>query len=130
MKKIMMVFAFLLTVMSMDAQTYKYKTTAFAYKTLGNHGWSRWTDWEQSSMLVVINADRDVITVYSQDPQEYDIIDYQGEERDSNGKSIRYLCVNEDGLRCNIRLRKQYDGSIQLYVDFNDVMWVYSLTER
>ena len=130
MKKIMMVFAFLLTVMSMDAQTYKFKTTAFAYKTLGHYGWSRWTDWEQSSMLVVINADRDVITVYSQDPQEYDIIDYQGEERDSNGKSIRYLCVNEDGLRCNIRLRKQYDGSIQLYVDFNDVMWVYSLTER
>ena len=82
------------------------------------------------SMLVVINADRDVITVYSQDPQEYDIIDYEGEERDINGKSIRYLCVNEDGLRCNIRLRKQDDGSIQLYVDFSDAMWVYSLTER
>ncbi len=120
MRKIMMVFAFLLAVTGTDAQTYKFKTTAFAYKTLGSYGWSRWTDWERTSMLVVINADRDVITVYSQDPQEYDIVDYQGEETDSNGKSIRYLCV----------LRKQYDGSIQLYVDFNNIMWVYSLTDR
>ncbi len=130
MKKMMMVIAFLFTVMSMNAQTYKFKTTAVAYKELGRNGWTKWTDWYRTEMLVVISNDRDVISIYSETPQEYDILEYQGEENDRNGRSYKYLCVNEDGLKCGIRLRAQRDGSRQLYVDFNNAMWVYDLRER
>lgn len=130
MKKIMMVFAFLFAVLGTNAQTYKFKTYAFAYKQLASFGWTDWTDWQQSEMLVVISLDRGVINVYSRDTQEYDIVEYEGEERDREGNSMKFLCVNEDGLRCNIRLRTQNDGNRQLYVDFSDVMWVYGLTER
>ncbi len=130
MKKMMMVIAFLFTVMSMNAQTYKFKTTAVAYKEMGRYGWTKWTDWYRTEMLVVINTDRDVISIYSDSPQEYDILEYQGEENDRNGKSKKFFCVNEDGLKCFIRLRAQHDGSFQLYVDFNNAMWVYDLRER
>lgn len=128
-----MMILFCLSSVTTDAQTYKYQTTSFAYKTY-DYQWKRWTewsDWENSSMLVVISLDREVISIYSQSIQEYDIVEYQGEERDSDGgESVKFLCVNEDGLRCNIRLRTQRDGQRQLYVDFSDMMWVYSIVDR
>jgi len=130
MKKIMMALALLIAAVSVNAETYKFKTNAFALKQRTNYGWTEWSDWEHSDMLVVINSDRDVINVYSQSTQEYDIVEYLGEEKDRDGRSVKFLCVNEDGLRCHIRLRIQNDGSEQLYVDFNDVMWVYSMVER
>ena len=46
------------------------------------------------------------------------------------GTTISYRCVDDDGLRCGIRLRVQADGSLQLYVDYNDAMWVYGLRKR
>ena len=49
--------------------------------------------------------------------QEYDIIDYIGKEEDNDGgTSIKYKCVDQDGLRCHIRLRALSDGTAQLYV--------------
>lgn len=130
MKKMMMVIAFLFIVMSMSAQTYKFKTTSFAYKAMGKYGWTQWTNWERTEMLVVISLDRKVITVYSNTPQEYDIVEYLGEKTDSNSESMKLLCVNEDGVRCHIRLRMLNDGKRQLYVDFSNAMWVYNLAER
>lgn len=82
-------------------------------------------------MLVVLSLDRNIINIYSDEMQEYDIYDYAGEEHDdSGGSSIKFNCVNKDGLRCQIRLRVQSDGSKQLYVDFSDCILVYGLDER
>ena len=82
-------------------------------------------------MLVVINLDRNIINIYSEERQDYDIYEYLGEESDSDGgNSLKLNCVNKDGLRCQVRLRIQSDGSKQLYVDFNDMMWVYGLRDR
>ena len=72
-----------------------------------------------------------IINIYSDKIQEYDIYEYTGEENDDDGgSSFLFQCVNKDGLRCQVRLRVQSDGSKQLYVDFNDAMWVYGLEER
>ena len=116
-----------------SAQTYKFMTQQFAFKYYDEqrYRWTDWSDWESSNMLVVISLDRSVISIYSQKTQEYDIVEYQGEEDDRDGgTSVKFLCVNEDGLRCNIRLRVQSDGQKQLYVDFNDMMWVYSIVNK
>lgn len=124
-------FIIFLSVLSLNAQTYKYYTNSFAYKYYANNNWTDWSDWKDSHMLVVISLDRDIINIYSETVQEYDIYKYDGEENDMNGgKSLIFRCVNRDGLRCQIRLRIQSDGSKQLYVDFNDMMWVYGLNER
>lgn len=116
---------------AVKAQTYKYYTTCFAYKYYENYGWTDWSEWERSHMLVVISTDRNIINIYSDKIQEYDIYEYTGEENDDDGgSSFLFQCVNKDGLRCQVRLRVQSDGSKQLYVDFNDAMWVYGLEER
>lgn len=131
MKKIFIFLLLLVSVCSLKAQTYKYYTDSFAYKYYENNRWTDWSDWQESHMLVVISLDRNIINIYSETMQEYDIYEYNGEERDRDGcTSVLFNCVNRDGLRCQVRLRVQSDGSKQLYVDFNDLMWVYGLTER
>ncbi len=132
MKRILLVFIALLTFCELDAQTYKFQTYSFSIRSKNSYGvWSDWSKWEASDMLVVINQDKDRITIYSRKMQEYDIYDYEGEEDDRyGGTTISYRCVDDDGLRCGIRLRVQADGSLQLYVDYNDAMWVYGLRKR
>mgnify|MGYP003293008089 CR=1 FL=1 len=131
MKKVIFFLSLMLMPLLCTAQTYKFKTDSFAYKTNNNGRWSNWSDWEDSSMLVVINTDRDVITIYSKETQEYDIVENLGTEKDrEGGEQLKFLCVNEDGARCHIRIRVQKDGQRQLYVDFSDIMFVYGITDR
>ena len=131
MKKLLFILILIFSICAVKAQTYKYYTTCFAYKYYENYGWTDWSEWERSHMLVVISTDRKIINIYSDKIQEYDIYEYTGEENDDDGgSSFLFQCVNKDGLRCQVRLRVQSDGSKQLYVDFNDAMWVYGLEER
>lgn len=131
MKKLLFFLLFISTICSLKAQTYKYYTNSFAYKTYENNRWTDWSDWEDSHMLVVISIDREIINIYSEQIQEYDVYEFSGEEKYNDGsKSLKFKCVNKDGLRCLIRFRVTSDGSKQLYVDFNDIMWVYGLQER
>lgn len=131
MKKLLFILILIFSICAVKAQTYKYYTTCFAYKYYENYGWTDWSEWERSHMLVVISTDSNIINIYSDKIQEYDIYEYTGEENDDDGgSSFLFQCVNKDGLRCQVRLRVQSDGSKQLYVDFNDAMWVYGLEER
>ncbi len=131
MKKLFFLIMVLFSICSLKAQTYKYYTNCFAYKLYENNRWTDWSDWQDSHMLVVISLDRNIINIYSETMQEYDIYEYNGEEKDKDGgTSLLFNCVNRDGLRCQVRLRIQSDGNKQLYVDFNDLMWVYGLEER
>jgi len=131
MKRFFLTLFFAVAVCLSFAQTYKYKATEVALKTYENGRWSKWSDWEDVNILVVINSDKDVITIYSNQTQEYDIVEYLSEEEDSDGGTqVKWLCVNEDGSRCHIRIRKQSDGQLQLYVDFSDLMFVYNIESR
>lgn len=82
-------------------------------------------------MLVVLNFNRETITIYSKEVQEYDIVSYEDVKDDNEGgQSLKLICVNEDGLRCHIRIRTLSNGRRQLYVDFNDMMWVYNIDNK
>ncbi len=113
------------------AQIHKYRTTDFAYKELINNNWTDWSEWESSDILVVINLDREIINIYSDEMQEYDIYEWgEFEDDGKGGETLEFKCVNKDGLRCGIRVRKQHDGQLQLYVDFRDIMFVYNIEIR
>ncbi|MFI3267284.1 MAG: hypothetical protein R3Y51_01070 [Rikenellaceae bacterium] len=131
--KSLLCVAFLLagTVTSVVAQSVmKFKTTDFAYKVNEGNGWTEWSDWEESSILVVIDSNKDVITIYSEGTQEFDIYEYEGQEKSRDGGTIdTYNSVDADGVRCQIRLR-DYDDSSQLYVDYSNIMYVYNIAPR
>ena len=133
MKKfLLLLFAFMVTISGdLFAQTYKYYTTDFAYKEKDDYGyWSDWTDWQDSHCLVTINTNKEIVTIYSKTPQEFDIVEDLGESYDDSGLSNTWLAVDDEGLRCHLRLRHQDNGILQLYIEYNDLVFVYCLTER
>ncbi len=133
MKRLFLIlFAVLGSAWGLSAQTHKYYSTEFAYMSQDEAGnWSDWSDWEPSRCLITISMDRDVINIYSETPQEFDVYEYVGEQTDDEGgTSVEFKCVDADGLRCHIRLRRQEDDVLQLYVDYSNLMYVYCLEER
>jgi hypothetical protein len=114
------------------SQVIKCKADAIAIKTKNEYTdrWSDWSKWEEVDILITIDPTNDRIKVFSKKDQVYDIIQSYGETYDNDGdKTIKWQCVNEDGLKCIVRLVKLYsvDGKSQLYIDFADMMWVYNI---
>ncbi|WCM41051.1 hypothetical protein MG290_08765 [Flavobacterium sp. CBA20B-1] len=112
-------------------QVYKLKTTSVAFMTkVNDYQWSDWSEWEETSILVVMDIDKDRFTIYSKETQVYDVAEDEGKTTDSDGDDTwSFYCVNKDGLTCRVRLVKlnSQNGRNQLYVDFNDMKWVYNL---
>lgn len=132
MKKFFFLTAMLLAFCTAQAEVLKLQSTSFAYKYLNDYGyWSDWSDWEYTSVLIVINTDNDRINIYSSTPQEYDIYGYEenGYDRDG-GETTTLKCIDANGLRCEIRIRIERSGNRQLYVDYNDMMWVYNIVNK
>lgn len=133
MKKILFILSclFLCSTHSI-AEVIKAQGTSFAYATYNDNGyWNDWSDWQDCSVLVVINTDNDRVNIYSSTPQEYDIYDYDEEQYDPDGSSyVTFQCVDGEGLRCEMRLRIQANGQVQLYIDYADIMWVYNVEPK
>ena len=125
----MMMFAMLFSTSSTcNAQTYYYKTYQFAMKYKVGNTWTDWSDWEKSDILVSINLDTDIITVFSAQKQIYRVLENMGSYRDeSGGKQTKFYVIDQDDDLGYVRLRIERDGGSQIYVDFNDIMWVYSV---
>ena len=111
-----------------DAQTYKYRTTAYAQKYVSNGRWTDWTDWQSSDMLMTIDFDNDIVKIYSPKTQIYKITEYVRKYRDnSGGNQVELNFVDQDFDRGTMRLRIEANGNSQVYIDFADVMWVYNV---
>ena len=133
MKKfLLLLFAFLVTTTGdLFAQTYKYHTTDYSFKAVNQYGqWLDWSDWETYRCLVTINIDKDIITIYSDTPEEYNIVNYLGVSYDESSKITTYLTVDNIGDKCYVKLRSLNTGELQLYVEYSAAIFVYNLTER
>lgn len=131
MKKFILLFLLVFSAVVASAQSLKFNAYELSYRYVDGDGeWSEWSDWEKISILIVFYHDEELITIYSQKTQKYNVKEYVGENEDSDGNSMTFNCVNDDGVNCNIRIRAQKNGVRQLYVDFEDFSWVYNLDEK
>lgn len=125
MKKFLISLLIFIGNLSVNAQTYYYRTFQFAYKQTN---WSNWTDWQNSDMLVTINFNSDVVTIYSPTTQVYRITQYVRNYTDnSGGKQAEFRFIDQDNDRGTMRLRIERNGNSQMYIEFADVIWVYNL---
>lgn len=122
MKRLILTMLFSLISLTIFAQTEWFTATEFAIKV--DNEWSNWIDCDIS---VKIDIGNDKVTIYSNEVQIYRIIDEVDPPRDKNGTQVAFSMIDQDGDRGIFRIRKQYDGAIQIYVDFSDVSWVYNI---
>ncbi|MFY7739593.1 MAG: hypothetical protein ACOVQC_03665 [Flavobacterium sp.] len=113
-------------------QVVKCKTTGLAFRSKDETTdlWSKWSEFEAVELLLIIDADNNRIKIFSKEEQVYDIIKtYESIIDDDGDKTSKWLCINEDGLKCFVRLVKlnSQEGRNQIYVDFEDLMFVYNI---
>ena len=122
MKRLMLMMLFSLISLTTFAQTEWFTATEFAIKVD-----NEWSDWIDCDVSVKIDIGNDKVTIYSNEVQIYRIIDEVDPPRDKNGTQVAFSMIDQDGDRGMFRIRKQYDGAIQIYVDFSDISWVYNI---
>lgn len=134
MKKFIIVFLALLVLYSNSyAEIQWYKTTSMAikFKEYNSYNrtyyWGEWSDWEKCVVDVMFDTSNDIIVIYSKETQVYKILYTDTEPYDSKGKQISFRVVDQDKDYGHLRLRVDSSGNSQIYVDFNDVMWVYNV---
>lgn len=129
MKKLLILLFTLLIGLEVSAQVYTYRTYQFAFKQTNSSGqWKQWSDWQDSDMRVVINMNTDHITIYSPETQYYRVTEYLRKFTDnSGGNQVEFAAVDEEGLKCHIRLRIEKNGNSQIYIEWNDLIIVYNV---
>lgn len=129
MKKLLILLFTLFIGLEASAQIYTYRTTGYAYKRVNSYGnWTQWTDWMDSNMKVTINMNTDRITIYSPQTQYYRVTEYLRKFTDSSGGSqVEFSAIDEEGLRCSIRLRVEKNGNSQLYIEWSDLILCYNV---
>lgn len=90
--------------------------------------WHAWSDWEPCDVRIDINVTRDMVVVHSAKLQVYSIYSVVEQSNDQyGGKYVKYGVVDEDDSIGYMRLRLQSDGTAQIYFDFSNIMFVYTV---
>ena len=105
---------------------------AIKYKTEYNRNNSTgWSAVEKCDVPIEFKMNDDMIIIYSNKTQIYGIYEDAGSYNDNGGgKQQAYYVIDQDYDKGMIRLRITSDGTAQLYVDFNDVSWVYNMVRQ
>ena len=107
-------------------RAYKY---AIKEKTESNRNNSTgWSNWIECDVPIEFQMDDDIIVIYSNKTQIYAIYENMGTYNDRDGgKQQGYYVLDQDLDKGTVRLRITRDGTSQIYIDFNDVGWVYNV---
>ncbi len=130
MKKFILMLLLVLTSFNVvDAQVQYYRTTQFAMKQMDVYGrWTNWSPWESSNILIEMDLNSDIITIYSQMRQVYKIVEYVGNYTDDyGGKQAEYRFIDQDFDKGVLRLRLERNNNAQIYVEFGNIIWVYNV---
>ena len=77
--------------------------------------------------MLSIDTDKETITIFSEQEQRYIILDRGDDDQDAaGGEQVEFSVIDQDGDTGVVRVRAQKNSVLQLYVEFNNIMWVYS----
>lgn len=129
MKKYLLMFLMLFTLTSAYAQNVMwYKTSSVAVRYVNEYGnWTNWTDWQSCIVDVKLDVANDKIIIYSNETQIYKVLEQDSVPYDNSGTQVAFKVIDQDYDIGRVRLRVENNGNCQIYVDFNDISWVYNV---
>lgn len=130
MKKILAICFFLIGfITSAEAAVYKLRNFAIKEGIIDsygiNRGWGEWSDWIKTDVNIAIDSKNSRVIIYSEKRQWFRVVAVGNSYKDNNGGTqFGMNCYDQDGKKCLIRVRVDPDGDLQLYVEYNNVMYV------
>lgn len=121
---------FLFSLASAYAQTYKFMTTGFSVMEKNSQGeWGKWSDLQETKLIISLDTNKNRIIVYSQEVQWYDIVSYEKEEVTEDNIVNPFSCKDEDGYAVTLSIitRKNQGNRKQLYITRNNYILVYNI---
>jgi hypothetical protein len=130
--KIIIVLVFLVMGLHQSySQTYKFKTSGFSVMEKDQKGkWGKWSDLNLVDILVKLDTDKSRIIVYSEIIQLFEIIDYVPLEENETDSVYTFTCKDNNGDDCTLSIitRKKQDNRKQLYINYDNRIIVYNIS--
>lgn len=126
MKSVLKILFLLLFFQLGNAQTYRFKTTAYSTCAVNKQGkWSNWTKPKPVQIFINLDRDKNRFVVYSEVIQVYNIYKYDDAIDSSKEKKNVYYCVDNEGVETVITVitPKDKKGRRQIYIT-NDVRMI------
>lgn len=130
MRKLILLVLLGLTTYVAHAYYYEFTITEISSKQITESGeWSEWGEWEEFSGKVTLDTEKEKLSLYLKETHSFDVYGkIINNDADGEGSNIlQYSCVDDEGLKCVFRLRNSTDGSMQIYVDYDEFSVVYQV---
>jgi hypothetical protein len=117
MKKLIFILALVLASQVSSAQIIKIKVYSVSQYVNG------WSSWKDSNILGTIDLDKERVTIYSKEPQVFDIVRMLEDYKDKDGDEVVvWLSLDQDGLRVHLRFIKFRNSNIKhLYIEYDNI---------
>lgn len=129
MKKIIILLCFILSIITINAENLKFRSTGFSYRERNYYGWSNWRS--ESSNVTIMMMDN-ILIIYSPTVQTYDLYNLQDPYQDVDGDWIlKSNFIDQDGDVGEFDLIYRWkDEMWQMYIRFNNIQWVYDVIQQ
>lgn len=134
MKKFLLILMMAVIGLTASANSIWFRAYSCAIKYKNDYNRNNtqgWSNFQKCNIDIEFKMDDDFIIIYSKTTQIYGIYENAGTYTDNEGgKQQGYYVIDQDYDKGMIRLRIARDGTSQLYVDFNDIGWVYNVVRK
>lgn len=132
MKKLLITLLLLFTgILSINSQSnniQKYNTVTFTKANIYNNHYY-WDNPYPSNIIITLNLNYDLITIYSPKIQIYKIISKGYTYKDTlNGSNVVFKAKDQDNDICFVRIRISNNIN-QLYIDYKNIAYCYKIIQ-
>lgn len=130
LKKIFLIAILSFGIQKSYSQIYKFQATGFSVLEKNNKGeWGKWSDLENTSLIISLDTNKNRIIIYSQEIQLYDIINYEDKQENENDEIYPFTCRDDNGepFVISIITRKNQGYRKQLYINQKDILIAYNI---
>jgi hypothetical protein len=111
-------------------QPIRFKTSSISFTDKKTDGtWNEWSDFVNASVIVTLDAKKDLITINSAEVQAFKIKAYGEIEDNEEVNIVPFDCVDNKFSKCKIFIitKKKENNRMQIYINYNEVKFVYNI---
>ncbi|PWA05079.1 hypothetical protein [Flavobacterium psychrotolerans] len=130
LKKIFLILFLIVGMQYSYCQIYKFQSTGFSVLEKNDKGdWGKWSDLQNTSLIITLDTNKNRIIIYSQEIQLYKIVNYETKQVSGDNEINAFTCSNDDGepFVISIITRKNQGNRKQLYINQKKVIIVYNI---